>query len=472
MNSYNKLAKNSAIFAIGNFSSKFISLIMLPFYTSQLSQSDYGQIDVIITTIALLMPVFTVNIVEAIIRFSLDKKHYNYGEVLTNSIVIIIIGFISLITAYPLITKINFIEQYGYIFYSVFLLQAIHTSVKQFARAINYNKVFMASDIIFTFVFVAFNLLFILLLNLGVQGYLISLIIAYAIDLFFLIIKTNAIKYIKLKYIDKGKMKLMFVYCIPLIPNNIMWWVMNISDRYTIVYYLGLSANGLYAVASKLPSIIANFHTIFFNAWQVSAIEENESSNKNDFHSNIFNLFFFLMILFASLYMIFNKIVIDILVSVEFSSVWKYTPILVLAVVFSSFSAFIGTNYVAMKKTKGALYTSLIGATVNILLNFLLIPHFGLYGAAISTMVSFAIMWVIRVIDTRKFVSIAYPRLKMTLALTLIGIQLIISYLSISIIVKSLINCIIFVVIIFISLEYTKKPIVVLYSKYLRRKSI
>lgn len=74
MNKYNKLVSNSVIFAIGNFSSKLITVIMLPFYTSYLSQSDYGQIDLMITTIALLLPLLTLNIVEAVIRFSLDKK--------------------------------------------------------------------------------------------------------------------------------------------------------------------------------------------------------------------------------------------------------------------------------------------------------------------------------------------------------------------------------------------------------------
>lgn len=469
MSNYNKLVKNSAIFAMGNFGSKFITLLMLPFYTRFLSQVDYGQIDIIITTIALLMPVFTVNIVEAVVRFTLDKKNYYYGEVLTNSLVFIILGFIVLLSAYPLISKIRFIGQYGMFFYSVFFIQSLHTSIKQFARSINLNKVYMLSDILYTCIFVSFNILFIFFFKMGVNGYFISMILAYAFDITFLSIKTGVNKYIKTCYLNKYKMKSMFIYSLPLIPNTIMWWVMNISDRYILIYYLGLSANGLYAVANKFPSIISNFYVIFFKAWQVSAIEEYDSVNKEKFYSNVFNIFFYIMIILSSLYMIFNKLIIKILVSNEFYSAWKYAPILVLAVVFSSFSSFIGTNYVAMKKTKGALYTSLSGAIINFFLNLLLIPKYGIYGASIATMFSFFIVWLLRVIDTRKFVRIKYPIYKMILSLLLVFLQMMFGYLDVNLLVFSLVNILILLFIFTLSIEFTKKPLYILYKKLAAR---
>ncbi|MFP3510715.1 polysaccharide biosynthesis C-terminal domain-containing protein [Peribacillus sp. SIMBA_075] len=467
MNSYNKLAKNSTIFAIGNIGSKFITLLMLPFYTRQFSQNDYGQIDLFITTIALLMPIFTASIVEAIVRFSLDKKNYTYGEVITNSIAVVFLGFTLLLTLYPLLINISFVEQFILFFYIVFFVQAIDTSIKQFARSIDLIKVYMISDILYTFVFVVLNILFIFVFEMGVDGYFISMILAYSVNITFLSIKTKVINYIRLKYLDKTTMKSMILFCIPLIPNNLMWWVINISDRYMLVYFLGFGANGLYSVATKFPSIISNLYVIFYKAWQVSAIEEYESSNKNIFYSNIFNLLFFVMLIAASVYIIFNKLFVHILVSNEFYSVWKYTPILVLAAVFSCFSSFIGTNYIAMKKTKGALYTSFIGAIINFILNVLLIPFYGVYGACVATMISFLTIWVLRINDTRKFVKINYPKMKMIFSFILVGVQLIIGYLDINIITKSCINFIVLLTLIYLSLEFTKKPIILIFNKFL-----
>lgn len=468
MSRYEKLAKNSVIFAIGNFGSKFITIFMLPFYTSFLSQEEYGQIDIIITSISLLLPIFTVSIVEAIVRFSLEQKNYNYRDVLSNSIFIIILGIIILISLYPFISKISFLKEYILLFYIIFAMQAIHTSIKQFARSINLTKVFMLSDMLYSFLFVFFNIIFIYLFKMGVPGYFLSMILAYVIDILFLSLKTKVYKYINIRSLDKNKMKVMIIYCIPLIPNTIMWWVMNISDRYFITYYVGLGATGLYAVANKFPAIIANIQGVFFNAWQISAIEEYDKSKRDEFYSNIFIIFFFIMIIISSLYLIFNKLIVKILVSNDFYSSSEFAPILVLGVVFLSFSSFVGTNYVAMKQTKGAFYTSLTGAVTNIILNFLLIPKFGLYGASVATMLSFMMMWIFRIYDTRKIVRINYPVFKILITLILIFIQLFVGYLKISLYLSSIINITILSLIIYIGLDYIKEPFIILYGKTIK----
>lgn len=465
MTKYEKLVKNSAVFAIGNFSSKFITLLMLPVYTSNLTQSSYGQIDIILTTLALLVPIFTVNIVEGVVRFSLDKKNYTYEEVLTNSLTIILFGFILLILTFPFISRVDYLKDYLFVFYGLFFIQALDSSVKQFSRSINLSRIYMLSDILYTVVFVSCNIILLFLSSFGIKGYFLSMFVAYFCDLVFISFNIKIFRLIKVHSINMYKMKEMIIYCIPLIPNTIMWWIMNISDRYLIIYFLGASANGLYAVANQFPSIISNFHSIFFKAWQVSAIEESEDKNKSEFYSTVFNLFFFIMVIVTSLYLALNKIIIGIFVSTDFYNAWKYAPFLVLGVVFSSFSGFIGTNYVAMKKTKGAFYTSLVGAIVNVLLNIILIPLLGVYGASIATMISFFTMWLLRVFDTRKYVKLNYPVLKMVFSIFLLFVELAIIYVEIDIILKLLINSVIILCLICLSLEYTKKTFIILLRK-------
>lgn len=468
MNKYNKLAKNSIIFAVGNFGSRFINILMLPFYTSEFTKSDFGQIELITVTLALLIPIFTVSIVEAVIRFSLEKKYNSYFQVISNSLLFIVLGTLLLICFYPLLESIVYIKPYLHFFYILFIIQSLHSSVKQFTRVINLNKTFMLSDMIYTFVFATLNIMFILIFNLGIEGYFLSMILAYTIDLMFLSFKSKVIRYIGFIYLDKDLVRSMFFYCLPLIPNTIMWWFINISDRYLLAYYLGLSANGIYAIANKFPSLVSNISSIFFNAWQVSAIEESESEEKDGFYSNVFNIFFFVMVITASIYIMFNKYIISMLVSNEFYDAWKYAPILVLAALFSSFSSFIGTNYVAMKKTKGAFYTSCAGAVTNILLNIILIPSIGIYGAAIATMISFLIMWIYRIIDTKRFVKIKYPFIRIVLSFIFLGIQIIIGYIHFNML-SWFLNLIILGLIIILSTKYTKYPFLLMYKK-MRKK--
>lgn len=464
MNKYDKLAKSSIIFAIGNIGSKIIGILMLPLYTRELTQAEFGKIELITATLALLIPFLTVSIVDAVIRFSLEKKN-TYYQVVSNGLLFILFSIIILFFLFPVLKNIIYFESYLHFFYILFSIQVCHSFVKQFTRAINLNTTYMISDMIYTFVFAIWNILFLFFLKLGIEGYFLSMILAYSIDLIFLSYKSKIIKYIGFEYLDKQLTRTMFLYSLPLMPNTIMWWLINISDRYLLTFYLGLGANGIYAIANRFPTIVSSMSSIFFNAWQISAIEESESQEKDDFYSNIFNVFFFIMIITASIYIIFNKYIINIIVSIEFYEAWKYAPILVLAAVFSSFSSFIGTNYIAMKKTKGAFYSSCVGAIINVLLNITLIPSFGIYGAAISTMIGFLIMWIYRVIDTRNFVKINYPYLRMILSIFLLCIQVIFGYLQINTMVSCFLNLIIIVSLFFLSFKFISGPIYVAFNK-------
>jgi O-antigen/teichoic acid export membrane protein len=469
MNSYKKLAKNSAIFAVGNFSSKFVLLLMLPFYTKFLSQNDYGQIDIILTTLSLLLPMFTMNIVEAVVRFSLDRKNNSYEEVLTNCLLFVVFGFLVLLLLFPVIRLFDFISGFMVYFYVLFLLQAIHTIIKQFVRSIDLSKVYMFSDIRYTFSFVIFNFLFIYFLDYGIKGYILSMIFAYSFDLVCLSIKINIKRFISLNYFNYSKLKKMIVYCIPLIPNTIMWWVIGISDRYMLVYFVGFAANGIYAVANKIPAIISNFHSVFIQAWQLSAVEEYEKANKNEFYTNVFNFLFFAMLTLSSLYLIFNKAIIQLFVSADFYSSWSYAQILILGVIFSSLSSFIGTIYIANKKTKGALYTSLAGAILNLILNLVLIPIYGIYGATLSTVFSFFLMWILRIIDTKKYITIKYPLRRMLVSFVFFITQMLIGYLNISVTIFILLNSSIFLIILVLGMKYVKPPFLAVINNFRKR---
>ena len=68
---YTKLVKNTAIFAIGNFSTKILTFLIVPLYTYVLTTEEYGRIDLFTTTISFLVPIVTLQVQEALIRYLL-----------------------------------------------------------------------------------------------------------------------------------------------------------------------------------------------------------------------------------------------------------------------------------------------------------------------------------------------------------------------------------------------------------------
>ena len=83
---------------------------------------------------------------------------------------------------------------------------------------------------------------------------------------------------------------------------------------------------------------------------------------------------------------------------------WKYTPFLIIGCVYLTLGTFMATSYTVHKDSFGYLFSGLFGAVFNILLNFILIPVIGVYGAALATCISYIAVFMFRVFHTRKYI--------------------------------------------------------------------
>ncbi|MGG0464511.1 polysaccharide biosynthesis C-terminal domain-containing protein [Priestia aryabhattai] len=458
MSSYSKLAKSSFIFAIGNIGSKFIYLFLVPIYTFYLSSEEYGRADLISTTLSLLIPVFSLSVFDAVLRFSMEKKEEDQ-LILTNGILVCIVGFLLAVIFYPLFLYALPFDGYMVYFYILLFLQLINSTLLQFLRAIGKLKAFAVNGILCALIVLIANLIFIIGFHMGIIGFLISLIMSNVVSLCYLSLVIKVHRYFKIKLFSKKISKEMLIYSIPLIPNAVMWWVMSASDRYIVTYFLGLSANGLYAVATKIPSILNIINSVFLQAWQLSAIEETDSKNKADFYNNVFKILSISMIISTSIILLFLKFAMNLLVSEDYYLSWKYVPFLLVGIVFSSFSSFLGASYIATKNTNGIFKTSIIGGAINLVLNLVLVPLIGINGAGTATMLSFFTMWIIRYRETKKVVGLSIEYKKYIILFFVLFIQILTLYINIQ--YQWLLNFMCLLIIIVIS----KKEILSIFSQ-------
>lgn len=427
MNRYKKLAFNSIIFAIGNLGSKLISLILVPLYTYYLTTSQYGSVDLLTTTLSFVLPIFTVSIYDAVLRFVMDKS-YDKATILNNALLLTLIGYALAWLLFPVFHAIFPFRNYLIFFYVMLLTSSVNSSLMQFIRANNQIMLFACIGIVSSVVILLGNVFLLVHFHLGVPGYLMSLIAADIVSILIVVAFGRILRFLSFAHIRKKLIQEMVVYSAPLIPNALMWWVMGVSDRYIITFMIGVGANGLYAVANKIPSIISMINTIFFQAWQMSAIEEARSESKSGFYSNVFNILSMVLLVSTSGLLIFLKPIIHLVIAPEFYPSWQYVPFLLLGVVFSSFSGFLGTNYIAAKNTAGVFRTSIIGAIVDVGVNFALIPFIGTNGASLSTMLSFLVIWLLRAWETRSFVQIHVALKSFISSLVIILLQIVVLY--------------------------------------------
>lgn len=405
MKSYKKLIGNSAIFAVGRLGSKLISFFLVPLYTYYLSTAEYGTVDLVITTVNMLIPIVSASMFDAVLRFIMDDKEMT-DSVLMNALNVSMIGFLIAFLFFPILVRLDLLGNNSIVLfmYIILFLQILERIFAEYTRAIGEVKKFAINGIIITLTTGIFNVLFLVVFEWGVPGYFMALIVANIISILYLVVSTKAYTHFDFSLIEKHVMKILLLYSIPLIPNALMWWLINASSRYFIRYFINVSANGLFAIASRIPTLINIVTQVFMQAWQLSAIEEYESKDKSTFYSNVFNYLSSILFLGTSAIIVVLKPGFDFLFAAEYYEAWIVVPFLLLGAVFSSFSGFLGTNYIAAKKTTGVFKTSVYGGIISFVLNFLMISTIGIVGAGISSMLSFMAMWILRLYDTRQFI--------------------------------------------------------------------
>ncbi len=444
-NKYKKLALNSITFAAANFGSSILRFIIVPFYTYYMTTAEYGTVDMLTTTVSLMLPIFLMAINEAVLRYTL-KKEVNNSKIIMSSFFVMFIGAIVFMLSYFVCELIKIEKGLWNYFYVILIVQGLYNVLLSYTRGIGKSTLFAAAGILNTVVLLSSNVLLLAGFQMGLTGYMISLLLSFIItDIFLLFINRTTFNF-SVNDIDFRLLRQMLHYSIPLIPTAMMWWVMNASDRYVITWFLGVSATGIYAVSHKIPTVINMLYSIFQQAWQISAVEESTSREKEKFYSNIYEIFCGALFIASSVIILVDKPLIRLVVSSSYENAWKYVPFLVIGAIFSSLAGFLGINYVVVEKTVGAFVTSAVTAAVNWGLNMLLTPVLGMQGTALATLIGFVVLWLIRSIDTQRYVKFEQKYLKISIQTAVLIVQSLILISDIRF--SYVLQCMLFVVIV------------------------
>ena len=271
--------------------------------------------------------------------------------------------------------------------------------------------------------YIALNVLFLTVFHWGVMGYLLSTVVANLMSALFLTCKEKLWRQFRLAP-SSVLWRKMLAYCVPLIPVAIFWWIMGVSDRYMVRAFLGSEANGIYAVAYKIPTILTILATVFMDAWQLSAIAESGDRRAHlRFYSRVWDAFFSVVYLCAGGIIAFSPLLIRLLAAKSYYEAWRYIPVLTLSMIAAAFSNFMGSIYVVTKKSTASLWTSLFGAAANIALNLILIPRIGVQGAAVATFLGCLLVFLVRMVSVRQLLPFALSGGKLALGALALLIQ-------------------------------------------------
>ena len=438
------LAKNTAIVSIGKICTQLITFFLLPVYTAVLSNEEYGVVDLLNTLTSLLLPIVTLQIEQGIFRYLIDCRENNEKQIklITTIIRFMIIQSIACIVIFLCVSP--FIHnEYKYFLMANLLMGIFSSLLLQICRGLGDNATYAIGSFITGAFTVVLNVIFIVAFRWGAYGMLGATAISNFICAVYIFLKRKIYKYIKPKQFDKKILKEIIKYSVPLIPNMISWWIVSASDRTIISAVIGIAQNGIYSAANKFSGVFTTLYSVFNLTWTESASININSEDRDEFFSKILDFvirFFGCLCLGTIAVMPF---VFNILINEKFAEAYYQIPILILGSVFNILVSFVGSIYVAKKLTKEIAKTSIISAVINIFVNIVLIKSIGLYAASISTVIAYALMFIYRWIDVKKYVKFNVNKILMFALTIMYGITIFTYYLK-----NSMISVIVLVIVV------------------------
>lgn len=406
-----RLIRNTGIIAVGGMATKLVSFLLLPLYTTVLTTGEYGTVDYISTIAMFLVPAVSLLMDEAMFRFLIDCDDDQARiKVVTSSCAVLLAGcavFAAVMLAVWLVWRP---ENLGWVA-ALVVTQCLLTMSSALMRGFGDTVSFAAMNFAASLATIIMNVLFIAVFHWGVVGMLSATVISQGCVASVFLIRKRLWRYIDVRTFSKVEAGRMVRYSLPLIPNSVSWTVMNMLDRLIIMNTVGANAAGVYAVSYKFPSVMDQMYGFFYQSWKESSARAlNDGGGTELFYNSVYRALRRFMISVVLMMAAFMPFVYGLLIKGSFDEGVLYVPILLLATYFSNISGFYGGVFTAHRDTRIMGTTTVVSALLCVVLCFVLIPVFGLYGASVATLAATFTVSEYRRIKVAKYVQLSEDR--------------------------------------------------------------
>ena len=396
---YKKLCSDTVILAIGTFGSKLLVFLLMPLYTALLSPTQYSAAELITGTANLIMPFACMGITTGIFRFAAEKGA-DQREVFSSGLALLGTGLLGLtLVGLPFCFLGSWRMEVALIL-AYILFADVQAVCAQYVRAIDRTRLFAVQGILNTVLTILFNILFLVVFDLGVTGYVLSVVVGNFITAVFLFVTAKLWRVFRWSAVRRETISQLFRFSLPMVPTTVCWLITDLSDRYFVNAIWGGAANGIYSAAYKIPTIVTLISSVFMQAWQFSAVaESSDEQSCSRFYSKVFKGFLALISIGTAGLIFFSRFLCRLLLDASYFEAWRYMPTLLCASAVEAVVSFLATVYLVRKKSMHSFVTAIVGTVANLILNAILIPRVGVLGAAAATLVSYCIVCALRLTD-------------------------------------------------------------------------
>ncbi len=390
-----KIVTNSALYSVTTLLQKGISFFLLPLYTAFLTPEDYGVVSVVVSVSSFMAVLIMMALNGAATRFHYKNTETQYRKTLWGTVTTIVfissIGWGCVFFIFHRFLVDPFIGEIGFYPYAalglantiitpLYLLFQSYLQASQ--QALHYNINTLANS----FIHIGLAIAFIAVLKMGALGMLLANVVTAL--LFFLYVLIVFIPKIKIG-IDKAIAKDSFAYSLPLLPHQISLWSSGTIDRLFLNGYKGEAQTGVYSIGQQFGNLVGTVAYSVnqaFVPWFFQMIETGKEGFKKIERMGLFGVVGYCLIAFVI--SVFSPEVLQIMVSERFREAWHIIPLISFAFVYHGVYFFF-INILFIKDTGWVFTVTVSAMAVNILLNVLLVPILGIWGASIACFLTY-----------------------------------------------------------------------------------
>jgi len=391
-----ELLKEGGLYTIANLLTKGVSLMLIPFYTSYFSTEDYGILEYLAVFGGFINGFFSLQIYQGLARYVADssttvaakKAFASTGLYTTIGMFILFMVIIFLNNSFFAEKLIGSNNQHLLLLFTVQLcISNIFHYLNTYIRYDRDVKLFALISFFYSLSNIGIIIFLVAGLNFGIDSIFYASIITSTLFIIFQIITLR--KKLSLKF-SIAHLKTLLSFSLPLVPAALSVTIMLFTDRWFIKEYLNLSELGIYGVGYKFSSVVILISTAFSMALSPIVYNRYKDKNVQKDMSRIFNLYVGIGMFFVFLISLFSKETVEIFTDGKFHDAQYLMPIFYFTVGISLLTIF-SMGLQIQKKTKTIAIIAIIGAIFNLILNILLVPKYGVYGAAIATFIAVSI---------------------------------------------------------------------------------
>ncbi len=411
--------KHSAVYSFGNIALKGMGLITLPVITHYLTTSEFGIYGILEITIIILAEILTLGQANSILFFNTTKDYQDKKESVFFTIVASVLGINIIFTVIAFVIKIlapallistsNFTIYFAFII-AISALRALTSVLIIKLRADEKSSLFTAVILIKVVSFIGLIFYTVVYLKLSVAGIMYSFLFN---EIFILaILLPSMLTKMKFHFEKEIVMKAL-KYGFPLVFSAIGINILNLSDRYLIRYFLDFKAVGVYDFGYKIAGTLQMFLIIPFNlAIMPLAFKEYKKPGDKRYYSKLMTYLCFVIIWGGLALSLFSGFIIKVLGDNKFGGAGIYVPIIITAYIFSAMRNVASIGMLLSQKTYYIGIITVVAGLLNIGLNIILIPIYGVIAAAYTTLIAFIIFYVVTKILSDRFYNVDYENLK------------------------------------------------------------